>query len=72
MISIYSNVSKFFKTQHTIRCTVLQTDVVWMRAVTYGWEVFFKEKRDYKVYWKIVPLSHYRGTIKRVGQYKSS
>ena len=36
MISVYSNVSKFFKTQHTIRCTVLQTDVVWMRAVTYG------------------------------------
>ena len=33
--------------------------------------VFSKENRSYKIYWEIVPLNHYRGTIKRVSQYKS-
>ena len=32
MILIHSYVRKFFKKQHT-RCSGLQTDVAWMRAV---------------------------------------
>ena len=34
-------------------------------------EIFSKEKGSYKIYWEIVPLNHYRGTIDRVGQYES-
>ena len=41
MILIYSNVSKFFKKQHITRCTVLQTDIVWMREVTVWMRRFF-------------------------------
>ena len=42
MIIIHSNVSKFFKKQRTKTCcNALQTEVVWMRAVTVWMRSFF-------------------------------
>ena len=67
MILIHSVV----KNNTLTRCTVLKTDIVWMRAVTIWMRSFSKENKSYKIYWEIVRLNHYRGTIKRVGQYKS-
>ena len=58
--------------QSKLRCTVLQTDVIWMRAVTVWIRSFFcKENGSYRIYCEIVSLYHYRETIKRVGQDKS-
>ena len=41
MILIHSNVSKFLKNNTPTYCTVLQTDIVWMRAVTVWMKSFF-------------------------------
>ena len=41
MILIHSNVSKFLKNNTLTYCTVLQTDIVWMRAVTVWMKSFF-------------------------------
>ena len=42
----------------------MRTVIVWMEKI-------FLRKIKYKIYWEILPLNHYRGTIKIVGQYKS-
>ena len=41
MILIHSNVIKLFKNNTLTHCTVLQTEVVWMRAVTVWMKIFF-------------------------------
>ena len=41
MILIHSNVSKFLKNNTLTHCTVLQTDIVWMRPVTVWMKSFF-------------------------------
>ena len=66
MILIHSNVIKLFKNNTLTHSTVLQTEVVWMRAVTVWMKIFSKENRSYKIYWDIVSLNHYSGAIRRV------
>ena len=41
MILIHSNIIKLFKNNTLTHCTVLQTEVVWMRAVTVWMKIFF-------------------------------
>ena len=72
MILIDSNVSNFFKKQHssTLYCLAKRRSLDGNNNSMDG-EVFSNENRSYNIYWEIVPLNHYRWTIKRVGQYKS-
>ena len=72
MILIDSNVSNFFKKQHssTLYCLAKRRSLDGNNNSMDG-EVFSNENRSYNIYWEIVPLNHYRWTIKRVGLYKS-
>ena len=72
MILIHSNVSNFFIKQHTSTFYYFENRrSLDENSSSMDGEDFSKENRSYKIYWEILSLNHYRGTIKIVGQYKS-
>ena len=69
---IHSNVSKFFINHHpSMLYSFANGRNLDENSNRMEGEVFSKENRICGIYWEIVPLNQYRGTIKRVGQYKS-
>ena len=70
MILIHSNVSKSFKQRtNTLHCFARRR-ILAESCNNMDGEDFSKENRSYQIYYEIVLLNDFRGTIKRVGQYK--
>ena len=70
MILIHSNVSKSFKQRTNTLYCFARRPILAESSNNMDGEAFSKENRSYKIYYEIVLLNHFRGTIKRVGQYK--
>ena len=70
MILIHSNVRKSFKQRtNTLHCFARRR-ILAESSNNMDGEDFSKENRSYQIYYEIVLLNDFRGTIKRVGQYK--